>query len=674
MSNGISTEDAVARLSAEADAVGRLAQDTGGFAATVAAFAAKNPDAFRWVLQRLELLPRCELICEWVRIKIGVLRCIEVCGIPAAGAAVPDFAHFVRAVARLAENERLLRRIVDAVSCGDGDDYRAAVAELGLGEFCHLICHWVYSIVYRRVCEIVCSGERLPLADPAAEVRAAARVAAEVAANQTALGAIGRAAVTLDCGILRTELGRAGFSGRCEIICELICAWRCGWVCHELCVLPPAVLTGAYAIEEARSFALAARGLANQPRALGELVSAVQQRDPRIFAEIVARFGLGPYCRQVCAWVCGIVCREFCICVCGNPALQPWFTTVGYFDIYADIDAATGKTNKSLPYASLDFHGGPHFAFYDCLQLGGFCPATSPVFSGVAMKYRFLYDAGSGALPITGSLLCPVEAGTRIINWPQNLGGIAGAALVPTFQPVTIQAAPLPPDPIPPAPGTTWIGPSAHYIAPDADGWVAVDPNAVGGGFQVLLGFDTTKVVAGGPPLAGAIGTPGGVPAGSAVPAAGQGAGSDLSITFEATRVTVATVDFSNGLSKIHINNWTEVNNLWFLEFGSDCCTGIDASLSVQFTADHEEMDAGAWSLAIGGCSPSAPGDITPHASGPGVTVTPRGGWGTIVENTSGWALCSYTVGLATRPGLTTGLRDRLATSNTLTFCICGHG
>ena len=140
------------------------------------------------------------------------------------------------------------------------------------------------------------------------------------------------------------------------------------------------------------------------------------------------------------------------------------------------------------------------------------------------------------------------------------------------------------------------------------------------------------------------------------------------------TTVPPGTVaDYSNGLTKIHLNNWNEVNLLNFAEFVTGCCTPIDATLSVQFTVDHEQMDAGAWSLGISSCSPSAPGNITPAASGPGVTVTARGGSGTIVQNTSAWLNCSYTVTLTTRPGLTTGLVNRSDWPNSLTFAICGH-
>jgi hypothetical protein len=828
MSTDTLNENAVTRLAAQADAVGRLAQNSGGFAAVVAAFESKDPNAFRWVLDRLEILPQCELICEWVRIKLCVLRCIEVCGPPRDNLPTPTLQEFAHAVVQLASDERLLRRVVDAVSCGDANEYRAVLAGLDLNDFCHLLCSWVCSIIYQRVCEVVCTPQPVPIPDAVNEVRTAAKVMASVIADKEALEVISRAAVALNCETLQSTIEQAGFASGCEIICRLICSWRCVWVCRELCQLATPVLTGANGIDEARNFALAARQLASQRRALGDLVSAVQRRDAAAYGQIIARFGLGPYCLQVCSWVCSVTCHEFCICVCPNPALEPWFTTVGYFDIYSDIDAASGKTNKTLPFVTLACGGGPNFAFFDCLQLGGFCPSFSPTSPGTPMQYRFLYAtvsttlaapisaaqtsitvtssagappvpfnvsvcnpgetgetitvnnisgttwtvvrgqagttpaaAAAGATlwinpaPITGNLVCQVEAGTRLINWPQNLSGIAGATLVPTFQSVIIANAPTPPDPTPPVAGATWVGPTAHYITPDpTTGWIPVDPNAIGGGFQTLLGFDTTQpqVAPGAPPLTvPPIGTPGGAPAGSPVPPARQGVGTNLSIIFEATRVTVTTVDYSNSLCKIHVNNWSEVNNLWFLEFttgGAGCCTPIDATLSVQLTVDHEEMDSGAWSLSITSCSPSAPGGIistantalataitasqtsipvfggcavfpaTPFdvslggtgeimtvtgvsgttwtvlrgqsgttaaaaAAGAtlsypvsfpaGVTASPRGGFGTIVENTSTWSDCSYTVTLTTRPGLTNGLVDRTAIPNSLTFCICGH-
>jgi hypothetical protein len=168
-------EDAISRLAAQSDAVGRLAQDSGGFAAVVAAFESKDPNAFRWVLERLELVPHCELICEWVGIKLGVLRCIEVCGPPIEKMELPSLQQFARAIVQLSSNEKLLRRVVDAVSRGDGNDYRAALAELKLNNFCHLLCHWVYSTVFRRICEVVCTPPSVFLPDAVTEIRAAGK-------------------------------------------------------------------------------------------------------------------------------------------------------------------------------------------------------------------------------------------------------------------------------------------------------------------------------------------------------------------------------------------------------------------------------------------------------------------------------------------------------------------
>jgi hypothetical protein len=781
MSNSILNDNVASQLASQSDAIGRLAQDSGGFSAVIAAFESKDPNAFRWVLDRLEMLPYCELICEWVRIKFGVLRCLEVCGVPNEELGTPNLQQFARAIVRLASNEALLRRIVDAVACGNGDDYRAAVAELNLNDFCYLLCHWIYSVIYYRVCEVVCSPARLLLGDPVSEIRAAAKGIAGLLENEKAFDAMSQAAVALNCEPLKSIINQFGLGSQCGFICRLICSWHYVWVCREFCQLRTPVLTGSYGIEEARNFALASRQFASQPRALADLVTAVQNRDTKSYGAILDRFGLGPYCYQVCAWVGSLTCHEFCICVC-PPAYPPAFTQVGLFEIYSEIDPTTGLTSTSQPPSpKMPYGGGPNFAFYEQLQLTGYCPIYSPTDPGVQMMYRFLYStvatslavgidatqtfitvapgaplpatgsnisvcnngtpstnetaeimtvtstAGTtwnvkraqegttaapspaGALvglnptPITGNLVSPVQwIGTRPYAglWPTNLAGIAGPSVsgwseavwvVPNnYQPPAPSPNPgtVPPDPPPPTLGATWY-PPVHYITPDANGWVPVDEDLSLPSVSVLLGFDTTQpgVVPGGCELTSGscFGGPGGAPAGTAVPSGNQEIGTDLTIIFQATRVTVPTpADYSNSLCRIHVNNWVEVNNLWLVEFGSgSCCNPIDTTLSVEFTVDHEMMSSGEWSLEItstsGGttCSPSAPGLITPTVSSlgpPPVTVTSRGGSGTIVENTTAWVNCSYQVLQTARAGLTTGLADNDPGPNQLTFCICGHG
>lgn len=825
MSNEFSYDAVVSHLSSQSDAIGRLAQDGGAFAAAVAAFESKDPDAFRWVLNHQEMLPYCELICHWVRVKMCVLRCFEVCGLPHEKVPAVNLQQFARAIVQLASNEKLLRRVVDAVSCGDGDDYRAAINELKLNDYCHLLCHWVCAIIFRRVCERICTPIREPLADAASEIRAASRVFSKLLENEKALQEISKAAVELDCGLLGSSIQAAGFAPWCETICCWICVWWCAYACREVCGVPDPIRIEVDEIEEARNFALAARKLAAQPRALGELVKAVRNRDAKAYGEIVARYGLRPYCYQLCAWVCSGICYEFCICVCPPTANPPLFYQVGNFDIYSQIDPTSGRTDTSLARTGLmPYGGGPNFAFFEQLQLGGWCPATSPAFPGTPMMFRFLYaknqttlagaitstvqatitvasNAGIPATPfnisvcysdapyenaeimtvknaatttwtvvrgvegstpaasvpvgaivainpqpITGSLVdTPIQVGAHTIMWPPPT--LVGPN-IPTLEPVYVGPGT---DPPPPA-VLPWY-PPAHYIQPDVTtGWVDVDQTLAAGGVSIFLWFDSTQVT----PATCEIPTPCfgtlGTIAGSPVPAANQAVGTDGTIIFQASRVGVtAPVDYSNSLCKIHINNWALVNNLWFVEFGkSSCCNPIDSTLSVEFTVDHEEMDAGAWSLFITSCSASAPGcissvtslaydtnavktsfevargnlpslpfnalassgetmtvsavaatvypgpitvgtdtwtvtrgvapPITPaeatlsFQSLPGANVTPRGGWGTIVENTTTWTNCSYLVWLYARPGLTTGLQDFDPSPNLLTFCICGHG
>ena len=291
MSTATPFDDSVSQLAGRC--LGRLAQDSGAFAAAVAAFESRDPDALRWVLQRLELLPHCELICEWIHIKWCVLRCFEVCGLPREHVALPHLPDFVRAVAQLAYNEKQLRRLVDAVSCGNGDKYRAALAELKLEPFCHLLCRWVCAIIYRRVCEIVCTPLRVPPVDPVAEIRAEAAVMARLVANEKAFAEISQAAVAFRCDPLRAAIdGRLRRPVRGHLPRDLQLAVRPG---------VPRILPAPAHHSHRRTrhrggarFALAARALASQPRALEDLVRAVQDSDAKAYEDIIARFGLRP--------------------------------------------------------------------------------------------------------------------------------------------------------------------------------------------------------------------------------------------------------------------------------------------------------------------------------------------------------------------------------------------
>jgi hypothetical protein len=218
-------------------------------------------------------------------------------------------------------------------------------------------------------------------------------------------------------------------------------------------------------------------------------------------------------------------------------------------------------------------------------------------------------------------------------------------------------------------PGTPWGAPPTHVIVPDADGWIAVDPNALGGGFaSALIGFNTKTALPDGAPVPG-------VAAGVQVPAANLKNGVDLAIIFEATRVggPTAPPDYTNTLSRIHINNWGEVALLDLLQFhtgNGTPCSPLSTDLDIEYTADHERMRA--WSIRIQTAA------SIPTLTLPAGTSTRSAGantaFGTHHEDISAWPTCSYTVVLRTQRALTDGLDDDPVNDLPKTFCIGARG
>jgi hypothetical protein len=645
-------ERVIRDLTQAAEAVGALARDEDRFRALFDAFRASDQDSYQRLLDEAKLTERCELVCGWLCSKECVLLCQELCG-PPVEVELPDPREFADVLVRITADEELVERLANAVLERDGAGFRALVADLKIERFCHLLCHWVCAVRCRLSCNVLCSPAQVPVRHLVDELSAAGSIIARLAGNREGFDAAAKAALTGNCDVMRDVIARLRFEDDCEIICEWFCSWRCVRICLLMCRRFP-IEQPSLTLSEAFEFAQVTARLAADPTMLGRLSDAIEAEDADAFAATVEELKLGRFCAQLCHWICSWHCHLLCRCVC-PPVLRPWFTHVGHFDINADIDPATGLTNKGLTFTGLYFHGGPKFGFQGCLELRGFCPAPSPT-DGTPMRYRFVL-AGSNT-PITGSRVCRADAGTRRIPWPEDVAGTAGASLVPTFQSMTIAGAPVA-DPTPPAVGDPWTGPTEHVIVPDPDGWITVDAASVAGGFTTLIGFDTTQDVPGGAPAPGVL-------AGSPVPGGNQRVGSDLGIVFEATRLSgpPSPPDFTNSLTKIHINNWIEVNLLDILQFHTGpllACTPITTALDVEYTTDHELM-AG-WAAAITSASPSAPDTFD---SG----TTPRGTSATHHENTSAWNICSYVASLSTRAALTTGLIDNQGYTQQKTFCV----
>lgn len=650
MADAFSELELLQEIETELDAVERLLSAKGAFEAAFKAFRAEDPKAFSSVLNRATLLIRCHYVCRWIRIKECVFLCLDLAGPPVAFERPPDPRLLARAVGRLATDEKMVKKLAGILEKRDQKGFLDLVERLEIRPYAHFFCHWLCTIRYRLICRRICTIDPPPYV-LWAEIQAAAHAVGALAENERVFKAVSAASVAGDAAKFGDALRISDFQWRCHFVCEFFCSWRCVLLCLTYArPFPYAAIAAAAQVREARAFADAIVKLGENRPALEELVGVVASGKIDRWTEFVKKYRFERYALQLCHWVCGWRCYHFCRLVCPDPHFIPWFYAIGDFDIGGDIDPATGLTNPGLG------HGRPNYGFFGNLSLRAYCPLYDPANPGERMSYRFLFQRQGDPkpTPITGGFVAEVGDGSRLAFW--NLPS--------QHQSIRIRGTGVT-SPTPPTPGPGPI--PTHYIVPDPQGWVEVDPDALGYAFDGnLMSFASGVAVAGGPAAPG-------VAPGAAVPPAGQKNGTDCAIIFEATRTSTkaavnggASPDYGNSVSKVRINNWDEVGLLELLQFhsgGGTPCSPLTNALDIEYTVDHELIAD--WSIGLttaSGMTLTAP---------PPPPSTPRGGAGTHHENIAAWPTCSYKVTLTTRRRLTDGLIDDPSkVTGEKTFCI----
>lgn len=195
-----------------------------------------------------------------------------------------------------------------------------------------------------------------------------------------------------------------------------------------------------------------------------------------------------------------------------------------------------------------------------------------------------------GPVQVTGpAMVDAVKVGTRPVQWNFGSGVNTYPQDIYVARPSGyVGSMPAPPPLAPPGPPPgSWGSMPPLILQPDPQGWMIMPPDATNQGFSGPLLRLISSSIAPSRPLPA-------VDAGNPVPVASQKNGLDFEIIYEAEPVSgsvPATPTLTNGLSRIHINNWLEVAEFSLDQFtapGATACSGITNAVDIRYTMDHE--------------------------------------------------------------------------------------
>ena len=220
----------VERITGDEELVERLAD----------AVSERDAEAFRSLVDDLDIGRFCHLLCHWV----CAVRCRRICGVLCESphthrvGLAEELTRIGSFIGKLASNEAAFAGAEKAVLANDCDGLRTVIDETQLGSGCEVICEWFCTWRCIRVCLLLCRPFPLePIEDPLDEAFAFAQATARLAANPALLRRLGEAVESsdseaFDAAVKELELGR---------FCIQLCHWLCRLFCRRfcVCVCPP---------------------------------------------------------------------------------------------------------------------------------------------------------------------------------------------------------------------------------------------------------------------------------------------------------------------------------------------------------------------------------------------------------------------------------------------------
>ncbi len=151
-------DDRLEELRLSAEVMARLAEDQETFNELFKAFRGQDADRFQAVLERLDLLHRCSLVCRYLCSKhvVQVCRTLVGQGGDSGDLDVEEWRQFAEMTGRIGADAKLLRQLVEVVDAEDAAGFKELLARLDAHRFAHQLCHWVSLVRCGWICHILC--------------------------------------------------------------------------------------------------------------------------------------------------------------------------------------------------------------------------------------------------------------------------------------------------------------------------------------------------------------------------------------------------------------------------------------------------------------------------------------------------------------------------------------
>lgn len=133
-----------------------LAKNPEAFKSAAEAFRLKAANQFQSALEAVGLRERCHLICWFFCQKHCLAVCRRLCPNEPRPVDIDEMRQFAQALPRLLREPGTLERLLAIVERGDEQAWKAEIAKLELGPFCHQLCHVLCAHRCKLVCRELC--------------------------------------------------------------------------------------------------------------------------------------------------------------------------------------------------------------------------------------------------------------------------------------------------------------------------------------------------------------------------------------------------------------------------------------------------------------------------------------------------------------------------------------